>query len=293
MEPLRAGEKFMAVGAHCDDVDLRCGGTFSRLVREGAQGCYVVAVENAYVCAHFPVKDAHEALRTRREEATRASEILGASRLEWLDFKSYYFNTLDNPFKHIFPTFESLDMLNREMKDVDFIGGPPVHIADRLPQCLDTFKRLVLDVGPRIIFTHAPDDRHPDHYAMARFVEKAVREISNDGAEIKLCFWEPGSAGPMMSFQPDLFVELSEEDIETKRRALDAYVSQDPNGEHVRRASFASHRAAAWGRLAGIPFAEAFATYSCTQKTVWEGESDVIRQIADGTPTPKVWRLQG
>ena len=42
---LKEIDRFIAVGAHCDAVDLRCGGTFGRLTREGKRGCYVVAVE--------------------------------------------------------------------------------------------------------------------------------------------------------------------------------------------------------------------------------------------------------
>jgi len=156
-----------------------------------------------------------------------------------------------------------------------------------------SLKRIVLDVAPRIVFTHSPDDRHPDHYAVAKFVEKVVREINDEAAEVELCFWEPGSGGPMVGFRPDLFVELSEEDVEVKRRALEVYVSQDPNREHLRRAAFASDRAAAWGRIAGIPCAEAFATCGCPRKDPWEGESEAIRQFARGDGPREMWRLRG
>ena len=65
----------MAIGAHCDDIDLRCGGTFARLVREGKEGLYVVAVENAYSGTHFSAPDSREILKIRREESLRASTL--------------------------------------------------------------------------------------------------------------------------------------------------------------------------------------------------------------------------
>ena len=279
---LREAEAFMAIGAHCDDVDLRCGGTFHRLVREGKRGCYVVSVENAYVNPAYEVKDAVEALATRRRESTRASEVLGASRLEWLELESFYFNTSD-PHTRVYPSFRSLDALMKEMKEVELTGRIPVANADRFPECCERLTQLIREVSPQAIFTHSPDDRHPDHYALCRFVEGIVQTLREQGMDIDLLFWEPGSAGPMAGFDPNLFVELSQEDVRTKHEALDNYASQDTQERFWRGpAKYAERRARAYGALVGVEFAETFSSSRGPALGPWQHEAQFLPLVEAG-----------
>lgn len=278
---------FMAIGAHCDDVDLRCGGTFARLTREGKRGCYVVAVENAYVRPDFPLKDSHEALATRRAESTRAAEILGADRIEWLQLKSYYLST-PVPYSRVIPSFDSLASLNEELHGVILEGLPPAYIAENFPRCVERLRTLILDFAPQVVFTHSPDDRHLDHYAVARFVERVVRDLKGEGLDIDLHFWEPGSAGPMAAFEPDGFVELSEEDVAAKRRAVDVYVSQIPPGFLE---TWVEDWARAYGALRGLAYAEVFRRAPCAAAMPWQGDSPRIRGLAGRVESARVHRL--
>lgn len=279
--------KFMAVGAHCDDVDLRLGGTFSRLTREGKQGCYVVAIENAFVGAHHTVADSYEALRVRREESTRASQIIGAARLEWLELKSYYFSAAE-PKSRIFPSFDSPESLREELKDAIFQGLPPAANASAYPQCRDRFTQLIDDFQPDVIFTHSPDDRHPDHYAMSRFVEFMVAELRESGRELELCFWEPGSGMPIVGFFPNLFVELSEEDVAKKQQAIDCYVSQFPTGLVD---TLAADRAAEYGKLLGVKYAEPFRSGICDPTDPWRGRCGIFDVLERSAEEHTVYRL--
>ena len=283
-------DAFMAVGAHHDDVDLRVGGTFARLVREGKSGCYVVAVDNAYVNAQYTnAQDSHEALATRRREATRASQILGAGRLEWLEFKSFFFST---PELHsqIYPSFDSLQAAQHELRNAILQGLPPVANADRFPQCRSRFAELIEEFAPQVIFTHSPDDRHPDHYALSRFVELMVRELNEGGREIELLFWEPGSAGPIAGFAPNFFVELSKEDVRKKQKALDGYVSQFPKGKID---TFAEDRAGTYGGMAGVTYAEPFRKGSCEPpgQDAWRPRLGFFDEIKRGAAPREVYRL--
>lgn len=279
---------FMVIGAHCDDVDIRCGGTFARLVREGKRGCYVVAVENVYTdpCCH--VENSQQALAIRRAESTKASEILGADRLEWLGLKSFYFSTSD-PKSRIFPSFNSLESLQEELKDAIFSGLPPVANADRFPACRDRLNHLIEEFSPQVIFTNSPDDRHSDHYALSRFIETMVRTYNNQGKNIGIYFCEPGSRGPIVSFDPNYFVELSEDDVSRKQRAIDCYVSQFPN--YITN-TFAIDRASAYGRLVNIKYAEAFRKGSCDPSGAWEGRPGFIQLLELGSGKKEVYRLQ-
>lgn len=59
-----AGSTVLAVGAHPDDLELGCGGTLARLSRAGARVVMVIV--------SIP-----SSLEARRQEATKAAEILG------------------------------------------------------------------------------------------------------------------------------------------------------------------------------------------------------------------------
>ncbi|MFP4026285.1 MAG: PIG-L deacetylase family protein [Candidatus Brocadiia bacterium] len=280
-------DAFMAIGAHCDDVDLRMGGTFSRLVGEGKRGCYVVAVENAYVGDHYTVESSREALNTRRKESTRASQILGADRLEWLTFKSYYFSTPE-PGSVIYPSFDSPESVQEELRDAIFEGLPPLANAQCFARCRRRLRKLIEEFAPDVIFTHSPDDRHCDHYGIARFVDYMIGGMEAEGTAPEVLFWEPGSGGPIAGYHPDFFVEISEEDVRTKQKAIESYGSQFAEGVLD---EFAAGRAQAWGEMAGVQYAEPF-RHRCREKNDWDGRSkmfDVVQH--DQAPEKEVYDL--
>jgi LmbE family N-acetylglucosaminyl deacetylase len=283
---LESIDAFMAIGAHCDDVDLRTGGTFARLVREGKRGCYVVTVENPYVGKHWTVADSREALRIRREESTRAAGLLGAERLEWLQFKGNYQFTPEAG-SHICPTLDSPEQTRRQLEGALLEGLPPLHNAPNFPRCRRRLAELIRDFRPQLILTHSPDDRHPDHYGVARFVDFMVRELRGEGERLDVLFWEPGSGMPIVGFRPDFFVELSEEDVATKQKALGCYESQMAPGMLD---GFAAARTGAYGALVGLDHAEAFQTGPCPQDGAWQGRCAYFERL-EGDREPQLYRL--
>ena len=284
---LQSIEHFLAIGAHSDDVDLRCGGTFARLTREGKAGCYVVTVENARVGPHYRVRDSYEALAIRRQESTEGARILGASRLEWLTIKSYVFNTPEAG-SEVYPSFDSAEALQEELKEAILDGLPPITYADRFSRSRNRLIQLIEGFSPEVVFTHSPDDRNPDHYGVSRFVELIVRELNEQGRDIDLFLWEPGGLGPIAGFVPNFFVELSEQDVDRKQQALDCYVSQYPDGLV---STFAADRARAYGRLVGLEYAEAFHRGSCAAQDIRKGRSEFIRELERGLTERETYDL--
>lgn len=64
----------LAIGAHFDDVELGCGGTLAKLVRQGHTVHVYVATQSGYAnIDNFPVRSSADALA----EGTRAAGILG------------------------------------------------------------------------------------------------------------------------------------------------------------------------------------------------------------------------
>lgn len=284
---LKKIDSFLAIGAHCDDIDIRCGGTFSRLTREGKRGCYVVAVENAYTASHYHVANSEEALRIRRTESTKASAFLGAKRLEWLGLKSCHFSKRESNVL-MCPSFNSLESLQEELKDVILAGLPPVANADFFPRSRDRLNRLLKNFSPQAVFTHSPDDRHPDHYSLSRFVEIVVRELKQTGKDIDIYFWEPGGTGPITGFLPNFFVQLSEDDICMKQKAIDCYASQFPEGF---LSNFASNRARSYGELVNLKYAEAFRKGSCDPADAWEDQPGFFDFLKRDSGLRNIYRL--
>jgi LmbE family N-acetylglucosaminyl deacetylase len=99
------------------------------------------------------------------------------------------------------------------------------------------------------IYTHSPSDRHQDHRNCSLAVSSAAREIS----EIFL-FQGPSTKAP---FEPHYFIEINEDQLDKKLRALRSYKTQIKKGivniesaECQARINGAHHR---------VNFSEAFA----------------------------------
>jgi len=275
----------MCIGAHCDDVEGRFGGLFARLTRQGARGVYVVAVENPYVGAGVKMPDADTALATRRAESRRGAAVLGAARVEFFAFKSYYLHTPD--LRQILPAFRSREETEAWVAQVSWYGLPPVQNAYRFPECVERLTSLIAEEKPDLIVTHCPNDRHPDHYAVGRFVDLVVNDLNRAGAGLKLWLREPGGGGPMGGWRPNILVELSESDVEVNQRALDCFPSQHPQGIP----GFARKRAELMGRLGGVRYAQGFAWGGGAADGSWGEESGFAEGLALATAPMEVIRL--
>ena len=283
-------KSFVAFGAHHDDVDLRCGGTFARLTRSGAAGCYAVVVENGYTGAHYNPTDRAAAVATRESECRAGAQALGASRIEFLRYKSFYLET-PRARSRVFPSFTDRTALNDQLADVLFTDRPPVAGAVANDAWREPILALLRECRPQVVFTHSPDDRHADHYAVANLLCHIVCEHNADASEpVEIMFWEPGSAGVVAGFHPDTFVELDEADVAAKQRALDGFVSQFRR-EDI--GDFAASRTAFYGQLCGVGHAEPFQRGTWPKDPPWGGPPSWAEPVANRRRDIRVWHLDG
>ena len=89
----------MAVGAHPDDVEISCGGTLAKLVKQG----YRVGMVHLTDGEPTPLSPGPE---VRREEAREAAEALGVQ----------YWTILDLPNRRLFDSFEARCALAKEFR---------------------------------------------------------------------------------------------------------------------------------------------------------------------------------
>jgi bacillithiol biosynthesis deacetylase BshB1 len=89
----------IAVGAHPDDIEISCGGTLAKLVRQG----YKVGIVDLTDGEPTPLSPGPE---VRRDEARQAAEVLGVTKRVILDL----------PNRRLFDTFEARVALAKEFR---------------------------------------------------------------------------------------------------------------------------------------------------------------------------------
>jgi LmbE family N-acetylglucosaminyl deacetylase len=200
----------VAIGAHHDDVELRCGGTLARYAAEGWRVVYAVATTTPHYCpwpeetAAGTCRSNEDVIELRKEESRRGAAALGVSDVSFLDFKSLYWytdgtherryldgcNTTTEEFRHLnerLPGREFIVTASRCRAAVEFLGG------------------FLTDKEADVVLTHFPDDAHWEHYATAVLVCTCVRRLAEAGRAMKLYAWEHGGAGNLTtSFAPTL-----------------------------------------------------------------------------------------
>lgn len=104
---------------------------------------------------------------------------------------------------------------------------------------------------PDLVFTQWPIDSHRDHQAASVLTMQAALRVKKP---FQIYFYEVCAGQQTMTFHPTDYVDISKEQ-ETKRKALFAHVSQDPEGIYA-----CGHTAMEQfrGMEAGVTAAEAF-----------------------------------
>jgi bacillithiol biosynthesis deacetylase BshB1 len=172
----------LAIAAHPDDVEMTCGGTLVQLKARGKKFGIVDLTSG-----EMGTRGTSE---TRRLEAERAAEILGAEFRETLDFGD---------------------------------GGLAVSRENELV-LMDIIRRE----KPRLVFTPYPDDRHPDHARAGRLVTDAAFyaglrkiETAHPAHRPQQTIYFPTA----LLHEPDFIVDITPA-METRRRAILAFASQ-------------------------------------------------------------------
>ena len=86
---MREGEtmRVLFIGAHPDDFEYFCAGTFARYARQGHE-LYVAIATNGNIGSHIH-ETKEEIAAIRLEEAKEACALIGA-KLIWMDFDDEY-----------------------------------------------------------------------------------------------------------------------------------------------------------------------------------------------------------
>ena len=218
--------KYLVVAAHPDDEILGCGGSLSRWANEGHEVHILIMSEGA------TSRDKKRDVSLRKKELSnlkkagiKASKVVGAISIEFLDFPD---NRMD-----------SIDLL----------------------EVVKAVEKKIADIKPSIVLTHHIGDLNIDHSIIHRAVLTACRPETGNPVKKILSFevnssteWNnPGN----LFFKPNLFIDISKF-IEKKYKALNFYESEMKDKPHPRSIEGINTLARLRGQTIGCEFAESF-----------------------------------
>ena len=214
----------LAAGAHPDDLEILCGGTLARYVKQGH------SVVMAHVCNgnkghhHIPPDELAE---TRDKEALRSSSVIGAEHIS-LDI-----DDLD-AYVEREQVIKCVELIRRTRPDVIITHSPDDYMPDHSVSARIMFDASFMATLPHLKTEHGHFDRVTPIYYMDTL------------------------AG--INFRPSEYVDITET-FETKRKMLSCHESQLSwleEHDKIDILEFIETTARFRGMQCGVKFAEAF-----------------------------------
>jgi LmbE family N-acetylglucosaminyl deacetylase len=223
LESLRS-RRIMVVAAHPDDEVLGPGATLHRLVHEEEAAVHVVVLG---LGAAARGGEAAPARAANERDAEAARRRLGVHTLSLHDLPDNRFDSL--------PLLEIVKIVEKEKAAF----------------------------GPDVVLTHHAGDVNVDHQLTCRAVVTATRPLEGERVRAVLSFETPSStewqaSNHPLPFRPNVFLEVSPEDLRAKVEAMECYALERRDFPHPRSPRALEALAAARGSSIGAEYAEAF-----------------------------------
>jgi len=222
-------KKILVVVAHPDDEVLGLGATMNKLIND--YNCEIGAVIlGEGITSRSETRNLAQwenELKRHRNNILKAKEKIGYS----------FVNTYQLPDNR----FDSVDLLD---------------IIKIVEKEKEQFK-------PEIIFTHHGGDLNIDHRRTFEAVITATRPMENECVRVIITFETPSctewqaSTNPH-NFIPNLFFEISKENLKSKIDAMECYDYEKRKYPHPRSPEALEILAKRWGIVVGKEYAEAF-----------------------------------
>ena len=212
--------------AHPDDETLAAGATISKFIRLGAKVHIAIPATGIHSRRNSASLKSRKAdLAKLRKDCQRSCAVLGI-----LDKHIYLGEFADN--------------------EMD---------KSSLLEVIHWLEKLIAEVKPDLILTHHRYCTNIDHQYCHEAVVVATRPVVNSHIPI-LCGEVPSSTGYLrpVQWEPNLYVEVSEKDLEAKIRSMESYKGEARPDPHPRSPEVLRALAKVRGSESGFLFAEVF-----------------------------------
>ncbi len=215
----------LVVAAHPDDEILGCGGTISKLSKEGYQ-VNILFISDGESSRKIKTDEIKKRIKKRYSDAKKANKIIGSNELFFLSFPDNQLDTI-----------------------------PRLKIIKKIED-------IIIKTKPHTVFTHSNSDVNIDHRIVHESVLVACRPKPASIIK-KLLFYEiPSSTewstpNSFMTFTPNYFYDISNT-IKTKLKAFEAYENEIEKYPHPRSIKAIKALSEWRGASAGLLAAEAF-----------------------------------
>ncbi len=211
----------LVVAAHSDDEALGCAGTMAKHVAAGDK-VHVIFMTNGVDSRNTA---SNSDIENRQAAARKSADILGVTSMEHFDFPD---NKMD--------TVPLLDIVK-------------------------SIENVINKLQPEIIYTHHIGDLNIDHQITHKVVMTACRPQPSFCVKEIYAFevlssteWQtPG----YLPFTPNVYIDVSNQ-IEIKRKSLEAYSDEMHNPPHSRSFDNMLNLSSFRGNSIGVNYAEAF-----------------------------------
>jgi N-acetylglucosamine malate deacetylase 1 len=216
----------LIVAAHPDDEILGCGGTMTRLTREGHEVRIAILAEG--MSSRYAQREDVDQKQLQRlhAQAQQAADKVGAKELILCKLPDNRMDTV-----------------------------PLLDVVKLVEELVERFR-------PEVIYTHHPGDLNVDHGVVHRAVLTATRPVAGQCVREIYAFEVPSSTEWTFQrveplFRPNVFVDITET-LETKIKALACYDTEMRKFPHPRSAETLRAIATRWGSVVGLQAVEAF-----------------------------------
>jgi len=167
----------MAIGAHADDIEMRCAGTLAKYHALGYEVCCVMTTNNTASGMTGDDATAAQTAATRRREAIESAALLGTEPifLEYAE-EQYQYRLSGQPDPYVYLDFAPHDLRGYPQA---LRRRPPLVCAVDMDECVEEMAGLMVRYEPEIILTHSTSEQNAEHWATAILVIKAFRLAKN------------------------------------------------------------------------------------------------------------------
>jgi LmbE family N-acetylglucosaminyl deacetylase len=222
-------KKILIVAAHPDDELLGLGATMHKLIKSGSVETRVLILGEG-ITSRSENRDQEKwkkELEIHHKNIEDARLAIGYGEVKT-------FSLPDNRFDSV-PLLDIIKIIEKEKEN---------------------FK-------PDVIFTHHGGDLNIDHQRTFAAVLTAARPMDGESVQAIITFETPSATEWNLNsgsdhFSPNLFFEVSDDDMEAKINGMESYQFEKREYPHPRSPEALKYRARYWGLTVGVAYAEAF-----------------------------------